>query len=64
MDNVGTFIFEIFQKLLSAGSVIYSFLFSTVTVGDITFSPFAVLGGATLVTLIVLKFIKDFVPLA
>lgn len=62
--NPFQFLFQAFFWLLQLGQTIWDFLFMDIQLGDNHFQLWTILGGGIIVALLVLKLIKDFVPLA
>lgn len=61
--NPITFLYDFFFTLADMVSFISAFLFTPVTIGKFTFTPIIALGGGMIVTLLIAKLIKEFVPL-
>lgn len=57
-------LYEFWGILVDGTTLLYNFLFQDITVIGITFKPFYVIGTAGLITLIIAKVIKEFVPVA
>ena len=62
--NVFTIILDGFQAILNLTDVVADILFFEFTIGTITFTMWAVMGGASLVALITAWFVKKIVPVA
>lgn len=62
--NVFIIILDSFQAILNLTGVVADILFFEFTIGTITFSMWAVLGGAGLLALITAWFVKKIVPVA
>jgi len=56
-------IFEFIDKIISLGTTVWNFLFTTIEIMDYRFSVFSLLGGTLLVTLVVLLLVKAVTPL-
>lgn len=58
--------FELFDLLLEWSSALYNFLFTPITLNflltNITFTPFFAIATSLVVTLLVMKLVKDFIP--
>lgn len=61
--NIFLFLYDFFFTLKDFANFLYGFIFMEVTIGTYTFQPVVVLGGGIIVTFIILKLVKDFIPL-
>lgn len=64
--NPLTFLYDFFYYLANLANGLWSFLWNDVTIGNFTFKPIAAIGatvGVTVVTIIIVKLIKEIVPL-
>lgn len=61
--NIFTFLLDFFNVLSSLAVNIWNFINTTIHIGDYSFKPVLVLGGGVFATLLILKLVKDFVPL-
>lgn len=61
--NPFTFLYNFFFILRDCAVLLYHFLFEEQKIGNWSFIPVFVLGGATFIIILVAKLIKDFVPL-
>lgn len=59
--NIGTFLFELFNKMGSAGTVLYNFIMQEITLGDYTVSLWGLVGGVGLVAILILGLVKAIV---
>ena len=59
--NIGTFLFELFYKMGSAGTVLYNFIMQEITLGDYTVSLWGLVGGVGLVAILILGLVKSIV---
>lgn len=60
--NPFTFLYNIFQLLLKMANLLYEFLFKEITIGSFTFTPLFAIGGGVMITLIITRLIKQYVP--
>lgn len=63
MVNPFSFLYNIFQLLSNMATILYDFLFQEITIGTFTFIPLFAIGGGVMITLIIARLIKQFVPL-
>lgn len=61
--NPLTFLYDFFFTLADLVSYLYAFLFSEIKIGNWSFVPIYAVGAGTIITLIIAKLIKEFVPL-
>lgn len=61
--NPFKFLYNIFNLLVSMATILYDFLFREITIGTFTFIPLFAIGGSVMITLIIARLIKQFVPL-
>ena len=61
--NPITYLYDFFFTLADMVSFLASFLFTQITIGTWTFTPIIALGGGMIITLLIAKLIKEFVPL-
>lgn len=61
--NPFNFLYNIFQLLVEMANILYNFLFQEITIGTVRFIPLFVIGGGVMITLIIMRLIKQFVPL-
>lgn len=62
--NPITLLLDIWDLLVDLTGFLYNFLFDEITLGSLTFRPIEVLGTLTVITLIIMKLVKDFIPVA
>lgn len=62
--NPLTFLFDFFYRLVDLVEWLYSFLFTEIQIGSIKFTPIFAIGGGVIITIIIAKLVKEFVPLA
>lgn len=58
------FTIGLFFKFMSLVDIIYNFLFQEITIGDWTFSLWALLSGTLITVLLIAWFVKKLVPIA
>lgn len=64
--NPLTFLYDFFYYIANFVNGLWDFLWNDITIGNLTFKPLMVIGatgGVTIVVLIIMKLIKEFVPL-
>ena len=57
------FIWELAQKIIELGKTAYNFLFTEITILDITISVWQLIGGVGLIVVLIAIIIKAIVPL-
>lgn len=57
--NVGTFIYDIFNRVVELADTLGDFLLSTITIADVEVSFLGILGGVGAVALIVFSIAKS-----
>lgn len=57
------FTIGLFFKFMSLVDIIYNFLFQEITIGDWTFSLWALLSGTLITVLLIAWFVKKLVPI-
>lgn len=65
--NPLTFLYDFFFNLCNFVLNLWNFLTTDIKLGNITFTPLGVIGamgGTTIIVLIVMKLIKEYIPLA
>ena len=61
--DIFNFLLEFITTLGETATLLWNWLFSEVTIGTYTFRPILAVGGGILITFIILKLIKEFIPL-
>ena len=64
--NPITFLYDFFFYLINLVNTLWGFLWNDVTIGSLTFKPLYVIGatgGVTIIVLLIMKLIKEFIPL-
>lgn len=64
MVNPFTFLYNVFDLLVNMATILYNFLFQEIEIGTIKVIPLFAIGGVIMITLIIARLIKQFVPLA
>lgn len=62
--NPVTFLYDFFFLLVDLVSWLYSFLFTEINLKIVKFTPIYAIGGGVIITLLIAKLIKEFVPIA
>lgn len=62
--NPITFLYDFFFTLADMVQWLISFLFTEIKIGSISFTPVLALGGGVIITLLIAKLVKEFIPLA
>lgn len=62
--NFFQFFYDFFIEFLEFASNLWDWLFSYITIGDNEFQLIWVIGGSLIFVFLVMKLIKDFIPVA
>lgn len=65
--NPITFLYDFYFKLVNFITTLWGFLNTEIKLGELTFTPLGIigaLGGTTIVILLIMKLIKEYIPLA
>lgn len=63
--NINLFqtLYNLYLRLLSIGETIGNWLLSPVEIGTISFTPLEI-GGGVVIAFLIMKLVKDFIPMA
>lgn len=61
--NIFSFLLDFITTLGNTAQLLWEWLFDEVTIGVYTFRPILAVGGGLLITFLVLKLVKEFIPL-
>lgn len=62
--NPINFLLDFIETLGQTANLLWDWLFEPITIGSWTFTPILAIGGGILITLLIAKLIKDFIPVA